>query len=75
MPRVNAENSFESAATHLLRHINDEGMLRDNPLVREELAQARAVHANALARVHSRLLAETESICRQLYSLGQSQHA
>jgi hypothetical protein len=75
MPRGNPESSFESAVTHLLRHVNDEFALRNNPLVRKHLVSMRSQRANVLPQIQSLVLVETESICRQLAAVGQLLHA
>ena len=72
MPRANPESSFEVAARHLFRHINDVKSLRYNPLVRSMHVGAENGGADraVLLAVHGQILTEASALCKDYAAAG-----
>jgi len=72
MPYANPETSFEAAASHLFRHINDLDVLRKNPLLRSYFASTKKRGSGAvLEGVHAQILTQTDALCEQLAAKGR----
>jgi tetratricopeptide (TPR) repeat protein len=73
MPRANPESSFEVAARHLFRHINDVKSLRYNPLVRAMCVGGESGGADRaiLLAVHGQILSEARALSKD-YAAGGS---
>ncbi len=70
MPRANPERSFVASARHLFRHIDDEGALRRNPLLRSYFRIENGGRRGVLAAIRADILALTDAICDDLQSNG-----
>lgn len=70
MPRVNPEASFEAAARHLFRHLNDASMLRGNPLLRAFFIGATGSPEAILGKVHAQAVAIADGLCAELERKG-----
>jgi hypothetical protein len=77
MPRANPESSFEVAARHLFRHLNDVKSLRYNPLVRSMHVGAENGGADraVLLAVHERILMEASALCKDHAAAGSKLRA
>jgi tetratricopeptide (TPR) repeat protein len=70
MPRANPERSFDASARHLFRHMDDEGALRHNPLLRSYFRIENGESRGILAAIRADILALTGAICDELGSKG-----
>jgi hypothetical protein len=75
MPRIDPERSFEVAAKHLFRHINDVNTLRRNPLLRSHFVTNAGDDRTVLARIHNDVLGLSDRFCQELESKGLSLQA
>jgi len=76
MPHADPASSFEAAARHLFRHINDVKALRWNPLVRSFFGGEETHEENAvvLREIHARILMEASALCGE-HAVGSSTRA
>jgi hypothetical protein len=73
MARVNPESSFESAARHLFRHINDAEALRRNPLLRSLFhALADDAESAILQRIHETVLVAARTSAEERATLSET---
>ncbi|MBV8281995.1 MAG: hypothetical protein JO347_08025, partial [Candidatus Eremiobacteraeota bacterium] len=70
MPRANPERSFDASVRHLFRHIDDEGALRHNPLLRPYFRMENGGRKGVLGAIRADILAITEAICDELRAKG-----
>jgi hypothetical protein len=70
MPRANPERSFDASVRHLFRHIDDEGALRHNPLLRSYFRIENGAGRGLLGAIRADILALTDAICDDLRSNG-----
>ena len=73
MARANPESSFESAARHLFRHINDAQALRNNPLLRSLFhALADETESTTLQRIHETVLVAARKSAERRAALSET---